>query len=79
MTSWKHELEQVEAAALRIEELERVAEGRFDAAHARAEAANDPKAALDTPEFADWMAARAQTDEAWGRWAQVMHDRPKDG
>lgn len=78
MTTWKQELERVEAAALRIEELERVAEERFDAAHARAEAANDPRLALETPEFARWMQARAETDEAWGRWAQVMHDRPLD-
>jgi hypothetical protein len=27
---------------------------------------------LKTPEFAAWIAARAETDAAWGRWAQVM-------
>ena len=77
MTLWKHELEQVEAAALQMEKLEQAAEQRFDDVYARAEAANDPGQARDTPEFRQWLAARAATDAAWGRWAEVMHKRPE--
>lgn len=76
MSIWKQELERIEAAAIRVEDLERMAEGRFDEAHARAEAANDPGQARETPEFRDWMAARAATDAAWGQWAQWMDQKP---
>jgi hypothetical protein len=72
MKPWTEELAQVEAAALRIEALEVAAESRFD--QARLRAANED--VVGTPEFADWMAARADTDAAWGRWAQVMDARP---
>jgi hypothetical protein len=72
MTCWKEELAQVEAAALRIEAREREAEKRFDMAHAEAFARGDAEHSLKTPEFAAWIAARAETDAAWGRWAQVM-------
>jgi hypothetical protein len=72
MKFWKEELAQVEAAALRVEALEREAEKRFDIIHAEALARGGAELSLDTPELAAWLAARAETDAAWGRWAQVM-------
>jgi hypothetical protein len=53
-----------------------LAEQRFDEAFAKAESCGQPEGAVKTSEFSDWMAARADTDIAWGRWAQVMHARP---
>jgi hypothetical protein len=76
MDYWKQELGLAEAAALRIERLEGLAEQRFDEAFAKAESCGQPEGAVNTSEFSDWMAARADTDIAWGRWAQVMHARP---
>jgi hypothetical protein len=75
MSNPNQQIEELEAAALRIEDLERVAEERFDAAYALAEAANDTAQALKTPEFRAWMDARAETDEAWCRWATAMDAR----
>ena len=72
MTVWKEELAQAEAAALRIEAQEREAERRFDIVHAEASARGGAEHTRNTPEFAAWIAARAETDAAWGRWAQVM-------
>lgn len=72
MRFWKEELAQVEAAALQIEALERDAEKRFDMVHAEATARGAAEQTVETPEFAAWIAARAETDAAWGRWAQVM-------
>jgi hypothetical protein len=72
MRFWKEELAQVEAAALQIEAQEREAEKRFDIVHAEALARGGAENTVQTPEFAAWIAARAETDAAWGRWAQVM-------
>lgn len=72
MTFRTEELAQVEAAALRIEALEREAEERFDVVYAQASDRGDAELSQKTPEFAAWIAARAATDAAWGRWAQVM-------
>lgn len=68
MKFWTEELAQVEAAALRAEALEHEAEKRFDGVHAQGVTREQ---AVETPEFAAWMAARAETDAAWGRWAVV--------
>jgi hypothetical protein len=74
MNLWEQELALVERAALRIEAMEAVAEQRVDAAFAEAEVSGcDPRKTL---EFEQWLAARADTDAAWGRWAEVMHARP---
>ena len=78
MRFWTEELAQVEAAALRAEAREREAEMRFDTVHAEADARGAADKTLDTPEFAAWIAARAETDAAWGRWAQVMDARLDD-
>ncbi|TFY99403.1 hypothetical protein EZ313_22925 [Ramlibacter henchirensis] len=77
MNFWTEELALVEAAALRIEALEAAAETRFDSMHAAASARGTADDALGTPEFKAWMDARADTDAAWGRWAQVMDARPQ--
>jgi hypothetical protein len=73
MKFWTEEIAQVEATALRIEALEREAERRFDTIHAEAHARGATEHTVNTPEFAAWMDARAKTDAAWGRWAQVMN------
>ena len=78
MNHWKEELELVEAAALRIEALELKAESEFDRVSAAAREQGDPALALKTPEFEAWMAARVDSDAAWGRWFQVMGARPND-
>ena len=73
---WIEELALVEAAALRIEAQEEVAEHRFDDARARSEAGGETGRALTTREFASWMTARHDTDAAWGRWSEVMNAKP---
>jgi hypothetical protein len=78
MNYWKEELELVEAAALRIEAQELEAERDFDRVSAAARAKGEPALALKTPEFDAWMAARRDSDAAWGRWFQVMGARPRD-
>jgi hypothetical protein len=61
-----------EVEALAIQEAEDRAEHRFDQVHASLEAAGRVQEATDSPEFHDWMSARARTDAAWGRWAMAM-------
>jgi len=51
---------------------EAIAESRFDEAHSRAQAAGNPASATQTEEFRQWMAARHETDAAWGAWSQAM-------
>lgn len=78
MKIWTEELAQVEAAALRVEALEREAEKRFYDVRAEALARGEAERVHEIPELSAWMAARAETDAAWGRWAQVM-DASLDG
>lgn len=78
MNHWKEELDLVEAAALRIEALELKAECDFDRISEIARAQGEPSLALKTPEFDAWMAARSDSDAAWGRWFEVMGARPGD-
>lgn len=78
MNYWNEELDLVEAAALRIEALELKAESDFDRVSEVAQAKGEPSLALKTPEFAAWMAARSDSDAAWGRWFEVMGARPRD-
>ena len=78
MNYWKEELDLVETAALRIEALELKAKRDFDQISAVARAKGEPALALETPEFDTWMAARRDSDAAWGRWFQVMGARPRD-
>jgi hypothetical protein len=61
-----------EAEALAIQEAEDRAEHAFDQVHASLEAAGCVEEATNSPEFHDWMSARARTDAAWGRWAMAV-------
>jgi hypothetical protein len=64
----------LESAAMQTESRERIAEERFDAAYARAEERGTVASVTTTAEFGEWMSARAETDAAWGRWAQAMDE-----
>jgi hypothetical protein len=75
MDLWTEQLALTEAAALQAEALEAEAEQRFDVVFEAAELRGDESQALASTEFRDWMAARADTDAAWGRWAQTMEAR----
>jgi hypothetical protein len=66
------DLASLESAALHAESLERIAEQRFDATYEAAVQRGDVTGVTATPEFRDWMAARADTDTAWGRWVTLM-------
>jgi hypothetical protein len=72
MHSTLEELALLEAAALRSETSEEHAEKCFDSVYGIAESTGSVAALTATPEFARWMAARAETDAAWGRWAECM-------
>ena len=76
MGNWEQELAAVERAALRIEQAEADAHVRFEQAKEEARRRGSPDEVVQTPEFHAWMAARADTDAAWGRWAQVMDAKP---
>ena len=77
MKDWAQQLAAAEAKAQHTQEAEHAAESRFDAVHARAQAAGATQQALTTPEFHDWMAARRASDAAWGAWAVTMDAKPK--
>ena len=80
MRIWTEELAQVEAAALCAEALENEAENRFDIVRAELSARGEAEQQLlQSAEFSEWMAARAETDAAWGRWAQVMDASREEG
>ncbi|HZY20710.1 MAG TPA: hypothetical protein VFE82_19720 [Ramlibacter sp.] len=76
MDYWLEELALMEQAALRIQAREEAAERLFDEALARAEQAGVKEHALRSEEFNAWMAARHDSDAAWGRWAMVMDAKP---
>jgi hypothetical protein len=78
MNDWKEQLDSVEADALRVEALELKAEREFDRVTEIAQAKGEPALALKTPEFEAWMAARRDSDAAWGRWFEVMGARPNE-
>lgn len=61
-----------EAAAEKKQAAEDVAHQRFAAARAEIEAKGGTVHVTDTPEFHAWMAARRESDEAWGTWAMAM-------
>ena len=66
------EVARAEREALGTEAAENQAERRFDEVHAELAAQGRADEATDSPEFREWMAARARTDAAWGRWAMAM-------
>lgn len=61
-----------ESDAVVKERAEAVAEERFRAMRTQLEHAGQPQAVTHTPEFRQWMQARAETDDAWGRWAVAV-------
>jgi len=69
----EQDLASLESAALQTESMERIAEKCFDETFDAAERNGSVADVKDTPEFREWMAARAATDAAWGRWAERMH------
>lgn len=79
MSDWTEAAALAEATADRKQAAEDVAQERFYAVKAKAEAAGDPAEALRTDEFRDWMSARAETDSAWGAWSMAMDARPAGG
>jgi len=74
MNTRLNDLAILESAALQSESLERMAERRFDDSYEQAEASGSVEHVKATREFREWMAARAETDAAWGRWAVCMHE-----
>ena len=78
MKIWTEELAQVEAAALRVEALEREAEKRFDTVRAEALARGEPEQLQQSPELSEGMAGRPAAAAACERGAQVM-DASLDG
>lgn len=77
MSDWTEQVAEAEAAAEREQAAEAVAESRFDAIHAIAEAKGEADQVVKTAEFRDWMAARGATDAAWGAWSTVMDSKPQ--
>lgn len=61
-----------ETQALSTQAAEAEAEQRFDTLRARLESAGRAHEATNSNEFRDWLEARANTDDAWGRWAVAM-------
>jgi hypothetical protein len=61
-----------ESEALATQAVEDRAEERFVEVRAQLAARGKAEEATQSNEFREWMAARARTDEAWGRWAMAM-------
>jgi hypothetical protein len=76
MSDWMEAAALAEATADRKQAAEEVAEQRFYAVKAKAEADGDVAVALQTDEFRQWMSARAETDIAWGAWSMAMDAKP---
>lgn len=68
MNDWTEELAEAEAQAERFEAAESQAQQKFHIVLAEAESSGDPKRALQTDEFEQWMQSRRATDLAWGSW-----------
>jgi hypothetical protein len=72
MHSLEKEVALSESEALHLEAAELMAEQRFDAVYDAAEQSGNVDGVTATAEFRAWIAARAATDAAWGRWAECM-------
>lgn len=66
------EVAQAEREALERQEAEALAEQRFDEVREALVASGRSDEVTTSREFHDWMASRAATDTAWGRWAVAM-------
>ena len=73
MKSTEQDLALLESAALMTESMELIAEKSFDETYEAAEQNGSVAGVTATHEFGQWMAARAETDAAWGRWAELKH------
>ncbi|MES2633542.1 MAG: hypothetical protein V4669_11255 [Pseudomonadota bacterium] len=76
MGDWAEQVAAAQARAEHKQAAEQIAEGRFDAVHDAATARGDVAHALQSDEMRSWMAARHETDAAWGEWATMMDARP---
>lgn len=65
------DIARAEIEALALQDAEERAAELFEATRLRLASSNRTDEVTGTTEFRDWMAARAQTDEAWGRWAMA--------
>ncbi|HUR89447.1 MAG TPA: hypothetical protein VMZ74_10205 [Ramlibacter sp.] len=72
MSDLEERIKAAEAGAESKQATEELAEERFRAVHAMAEARGNAKDALESKEFHSWMATRRETDAAWGEWAMLM-------
>jgi hypothetical protein len=61
-----------EREALALQDAEDQSAERFVDVRQRLVAGNQADEVTRSSEFKEWMAARAKTDEAWGRWAMAM-------
>lgn len=61
-----------EKEALALQDAEERSAQRFVDVRERLVASNQGDEVTRSREFEEWMAARAKTDEAWGRWAMAM-------
>lgn len=73
---WNAAVAAAESAAEAKQTAEEIAHERFRAVRAGIEAAGSTAQATDSPEFHRWMAARRESDEAWGAWAMAMDAKP---
>ena len=61
-----------ETEALALQAAEDASAQQFEDVRLRLAASSRADEATRSDEFRNWMAARARTDEAWGRWALAM-------
>ena len=66
------DIARAETEALALQDAEDQSAQRFEDVRLRLAASDRADEATHSSEFRDWMAARARTDEAWGRWAMAM-------
>ena len=66
------DIARAETEALAFQAAEDASAERFEEVRLQLVAGNRAEEATRSPEFTEWMAARARTDEAWGRWAMAM-------
>ncbi|HYE39732.1 MAG TPA: hypothetical protein VEB23_07360 [Ramlibacter sp.] len=68
----QNDVARAETEALALQDAEEQSAQRFVDVRQRLVASNQPDEVTRCDEFREWMAARAKTDEAWGRWAMAM-------
>jgi hypothetical protein len=73
---WTAAVSAAEAAAQQKQAAEEIAQARFHAVRAEIEAAGRAADVTQTQEFREWMAARHESDAAWGAWAMAMDAKP---